>query len=207
MADSQIHYNKLVENKEGVKSKENFQDNHNETKFNEKFLFLFSPKYTALVSCCGCSLESGAFLISILQIISSLSSFTAGLNTDSNFKILINGLLFLSYFTAGLLIYLSSINKDFKNCFSAYLIYVIIFLINVMDSLVISLLILVGLHNPFYDINSKRAFLLYVSMSIIFNTIQLYFVWIIYSYAISLKKENNDYILIKTICEKDENLI
>ena len=206
MADSEIHYNKLSENIEGVMSDKKFPENYNETKSNEKFLFVFSPDDTAKEFCCGYSLKSGAILICILQIISSLSSFITAVNIGSNFTLLISGLLFLSYFSAGLLAYLSSLNKDYKNCYTAYLIYSVIFLINLTDSLIISLLIFTGLYNPFYDLNCIRAFLLYVTSCIIVNTIQLYFVWIIYSFAISLK-EKNEYVMVKTLRGQDEKLI
>jgi hypothetical protein len=207
MSDSEIHYNKLTENIQGVESNEKLEENYNnQTKSNEKFLFVFSPDHTAQEFCCGCSLKTGAFIISILQIISSLSSFTTALNLGSNFTLLTSGLVFLAYFSAGWLAYLSSINKDYKNCYTAYIIYAVIFLINLMDSLIISLLIFTGLYHPFYDLNCIRAFLLYMTSNIIVNTIQLYFVWIIYSFAISLK-EKNEYVMLKTLCEREEKLI
>jgi hypothetical protein len=173
---SNIDYNKL-------------QDGNNYENTN-KFLFVFTPGFTAHESCCGCSVKTGAQIISIFYIISSLTNFFSSFNSYSDWSVFLSGMIFLIYFTAGVCIFLSSMNQNYRHCYNAYLIYGILFIINFLDSVVISLLIFTRLYNPIQGFSHLKSGFYYMITSVFVLSLQLYFVWIIYSYAIELKEKS-----------------
>lgn len=156
---------------------------------NNKFLFFFNPGYFAKESCCGCTVKTGAQIISIFYVVSSLSNFFSSFESYSDMSIFISGVIFLIYFTAAVCIFLSSMSQNYSHSYTAYLIYAVIFLMNLLNSVIMSLLILLGLYSPMPGFSQIKIGFYYLITSLLVLTIQLYFVWIVYSFAIDLKEK------------------
>jgi hypothetical protein len=171
----------------------------------DKFLFLIKPDFTAKESICGCSLRTGSIIISILIMISNFSNFMESLQFESDSKVLINGLICLVYFSACVLIFISSMNNNYKHCFFAYIIYAISFIFNLLDTIIMTFLIFLGFYNPLRGLDFFRAGFVYLLSSLLILTIYLYFVWIIYSYYILLKdiKTNTIHLSPQEVESKD----
>lgn len=191
---SNVVYNRIQD--------ENIRDSFSDE---DKFLFLIKPDFTAKESICGCSLRTGSIIIAILIMISNFSNFMVSLQFESDSKVLINGLIFLVYFSACVLIIISSMNNNYKHCFYAYLIYAISFILNLLDTIIMTLLIFLGFFNPMRGLDFFRAGFLYLLSSMLILAIYLYFVWIIFSYYILLKdfKKNTINLLPQEVESKD----
>jgi hypothetical protein len=153
----------------------------------DKFLFVLEPNNLAVDCCCGCSLKTGVQIISIFLIICSLSNFTASLQESSTLAILINMLSFLLYFTAGFYIFYSTMNFNYTYSKKAYLIYSIIFLVSLLDNILFLLMIISGNFKPLGEQDRIRTALIFLAAVLISMSIQLYLLWIVFSYSIHLK--------------------
>jgi len=152
----------------------------------ERFLFFITPNFLAQDACCGCSLKTGSQIISLIFLIASLSNFFSALRYGSLWTIILSGLMLFLYFTACLLVFYSSMNYEFTPAYTAYVIYGLIFLLSLIDTIVILILLITRVYKPFGDHYLKGS-LGYLVASIVILSIQLYMIWIVYSYAVHLK--------------------
>lgn len=152
----------------------------------EKFLFLMTPNFLAQDACCGCSLRSGAQIVSLIFVLASLSNLFSALRYGTVWSLTISAVLFLLYFLSCIMIFYSSMNFNHSYAYSAYLIYAFLFLLSVIDAIVMFFLIIT---NHFKPIDNKyiRGGLAYLVVSIVVLSVQLYMIWIVYSFAIHLK--------------------
>jgi hypothetical protein len=152
----------------------------------DKFLFFVTPSFLAQDACCGCSLKTGTQIISLIFLVASLSNFFTALRYGSIWSILITGIMLLLYFTACLMIFYSSMNYNYTAAYTAYLIYAVIFMLSLVDTVVMFLMMIFREYKPFGP-HYVRGILGYLVASIVILSIQLYMVWIVYSYAVHLK--------------------
>lgn len=152
----------------------------------EKFLFFVTPSFLAQDACCGSSLKTGTQIISLIFLVASLSNFFSALRYGSYWAIVISGIMLLLYFLACMMIFYSSMNYDYSSAYTAYLIYAVIFLLSLLDTIVMFFMMITRYYKPF-GYHYIRGSLGYLVASIIVLTVQLYMVWIVFSYAVHLK--------------------
>ncbi len=153
----------------------------------DKFLFYFEPDTLAIDCCCGCSLKTGVLIIAILFVTASMSKFFSALHMFSLFDMMLSGLLFLLYFTAGVCILYSSMTFNFVYAHTGYFIYAIIFLFYVFDNLLLLILVISGIYKPMPTENLFVTGLVLLCAMLITISLQLYMVWIIFSYSVHIK--------------------
>jgi hypothetical protein len=152
----------------------------------EKFIFFMTPNFLAQDACCGCSLKSGAQIVSLIFLLASISNLFSALRHGTVWSITISGVLFLLYFLSCLMIFYSSMNFNHTYAYSAYLIYASVFLLSVIDAIFMFFLIITNHFKPI-DYHYIRGGLAYLVASVVILSIQLYMIWIVYSFAIHLK--------------------
>jgi hypothetical protein len=152
----------------------------------DRFLFCFLPNSLARDCCCGCSLKTGVQIIAIIFIVAILSDFIASISMSSIIYVIISGILFALYLLAAVCIIYSTIKYNWAMAHTGYIIYAIIFLLNVLDNLIIIALILTGIYSPWGNSNGVSLIIFIVAIVCIL-AIHLYMVWIVFSFAIHLK--------------------
>jgi hypothetical protein len=167
----------------------------------DKFLFFFEPEVMAVDCCCGCSLKTGVQIIAILFVFASLSKFFSSLHMSSFLEIFLSGLLFLLYFTAGVCILYSSMTFNFIYAHTAYFIYAIIFFFYLVDDLLLVIMVFSGISTPMPSENIFVTGIVLLCAILITLSIQLYMIWIVFSYSIHTKHKRyhlvSGYIFIK----------
>jgi hypothetical protein len=153
----------------------------------EKFLFFFEPEVLSVDCCCGCSLKTGVQIIAILFVFASLSKFFSALHMSSLLEIFLSGLLFLLYFTAGVCTLYSSMTFNFIYAHTAYFIYALIFLFYLADDALLVIMVFTGLYKPLSSENLFVTGIVLFCALLITLSIQLYMIWIVFSYSIHIK--------------------
>ena len=96
-------------------------------------------------------------------------------------------LSFILYLTAGFYIFYSTMNFNYTYSNKAYLIYAIIFLVSLIDNILFFFMILSGNFKPLGEQDRIRTALIFLAAVLISMAIQLYLLWIVFSYSIHLK--------------------
>jgi hypothetical protein len=153
----------------------------------DKFLFYFTPEDITVDCCCGCSLKTGVQIIAIIFIFGALSNLFAALRMTSYIDLIVTTLSFFLYFAAGVCVLYSSMTFNFVYAYTGYFIYAIIFLISLLDNIIVLLLIFSGMYKPLGNEPPFKTGLIFLSAILITVSINLYMVWIIFSYSVHLK--------------------
>jgi hypothetical protein len=153
----------------------------------DKFLFYFTPEDIAVDCCCGCSLKTGVQIIAIIFIFGALSNLFAALRMTSYIDLIVTTLSFFLYFAAGVCVLYSSMTFNFVYAYTGYFIYAIIFLISLLDNIIVLLLIFSDMYKPLGNEPPFKTGLIFLSAILITVSINLYMVWIIFSYSVHLK--------------------
>lgn len=160
----------------------------------DKFLFITDADKLALDCCCGCSLRTGVQIISLLFITGSMSNFFTAIRMHSAIGLFTSGFLFITYFFAGVCTLYSTMIHDYSYAYKGYFVYSVIFLYNVLEALVVSLLILTANYKALEGLDRTMATLIYLIAAGIVLSIHLYMLWIIFSYSIHLKHKRHGLI-------------
>lgn len=161
----------------------------------DKFLFYFTPEDIAIDCCCGCSLKTGVQIIAIIFIFASLSSLFTALKMTSLIDVIVTTLSFFLFFAAGVCVLYSTMTFNFIYAYTGYFIYAIIFIISLLDNIIVLLLIFSGIFKPLGNESAFKTGLIFLSAILITVSINLYMVWIIFSYSVHLKHKRISLIL------------
>jgi hypothetical protein len=151
----------------------------------ESFLFVFAPHDIAKEACCGCSLKTGVQIISLFYIVSNFSSFINTISSPHLLPFILSGIGFALYLIGGICLINSTMSYSYKNAYTGYFIYTILFLINLIDSIIVGLLLFSGYYGK--DVDYVQAGLIYCIAIIIVVAIHVYLLWIIFSFTVHLK--------------------
>lgn len=155
----------------------------------DKFLFIFKPKNLAFDCCCGCSLRTGVQIISLVFLAGCTSNFFTAIHNKTGLSFCIGIIFFTLQFIAGVATLTSTFtfNPDYANV--GYTLYAAIVIYYIIDSLYVLMLILLGQFENAYDIASRiEMAIIYLILIIIVLSIQLYMIWIIFSFYIHIKQ-------------------
>lgn len=155
----------------------------------EKFLFVFTPKRVAFDACCGCSLRTGVQLIAFLFVISRMANFMETLRQHGSKTELTVAFLALALDLIGSisLIY-STATLDYQYALIGYVIYAILFIVGVIVTIMNAVLIFFHLLSPLHAFSHLLSGLIYLVAATVVLLIQLYLIWIVYSYTVNLKR-------------------
>jgi hypothetical protein len=153
----------------------------------DKFLFYFEPNNLARDCCCGCSLKFTVQIISLIYLAASLSSLFTAIRMHSFVDILISLAAFTVNFVAAVCVIYSVVRYKFLYAHSAYFIYAVLFLITLADNLIILIFIFAGYYYPLPSETIMTNGIIFLIAILIVRSIDLYFLWVIFSYAIHLK--------------------
>jgi hypothetical protein len=116
-----------------------------------------------------------------------LANLFAALRMTSYIDLIVTTLSFFLYFAAGVCVLYSSMTFNFVYAYTGYFIYAIIFLISLLDNIIVLLLIFSGMYKPLGNEPPFKTGLIFLSAILITVSINLYMVWIIFSYSVHLK--------------------
>ena len=154
----------------------------------ERFLFCFTPKDLALTAPCGCSLQIGSQLVSLIFIICTLTPFYNSLQFGSIANILYFGIIFSLYFFAGVSVLYSTYSYVYEYAHTGNFIYNFLFVLNFLDNILVAYFIFTGSYLPLgIDVPSTTQGLYYMAASITILLIEMYMIWIVYSFMVHIK--------------------
>lgn len=171
--------------------------NFNNNTEKEKFLFFFTPDKVDFEFLCGCSLHTGAKVISILFIINSLFGiFFSGFN--KSVLLILSGLAFsIGYLVSGIFLYKSTITFEYSDAYFGYAVYAGIWIVELILTLSKLILIFFRIYNPFDEkTNFFIQFITYLASEFFSKIIALYFVWIVFCYSVNIKLNRKKLILL-----------
>lgn len=177
----------LTENKNQADLKLNIVHTYIGNPTKEKFLLYFEPRDVARESACGFSLRIGVQIVAILFIASTLSSVFSALRLDSLIDLIISGIAFTLYLIAGICIMYAANSFSFALANIANTIYSLLFALNAVNYLIISLLIFTGLYAPLGTTNNFQAGLIFLIASVIILGVQAYMLWLVFSFTVHLR--------------------
>jgi hypothetical protein len=153
----------------------------------EKFLFYFQPRDVARESLCGCSLRIGVQVIAILFIATTLSSLFSALRLNSLIDLILTGIAFTLYLIAGICVMYAANVFSFTVANIANTIYSLLFILNLINYLIVSLLILLGVYTPLGTEDHFKAGLIFLIASALIMAVQAYMIWMVFSFMVHLR--------------------
>ena len=167
----------------------------------EEFLFIFSfPKFE-YDFWFGISLQKAVLLISFCFILSGASTFLSVLKTNNTFNFISSLSILSIYSIAFLLLLISSCNHSYVISYIAYLIYSGVLFVNILEVIVMSFLIAIGVYSPNGLENPIIKAFSFLLIGIMVSCVYMYFLWIIFCYVIHLK-----YNRVELVCGEFEKI-
>lgn len=153
----------------------------------DKFLFVFTPTKPDEECVFKIPLNIGVRIISIVLLISSLLEFIDALGKNEIWNLIIDVFFSVFFLVIAFFSFMSTINKNYDYSNVSYIVYAIIYIIKVIEYLAKSVLIILGLVNPFGDSFFELKGVWYVIGEGVYLLVLLYFIWIIYCFRCHLK--------------------
>ncbi len=165
-----------------------------------KFLFLFKIHNYAVKCCCDCTLRLGVQIISVFFIISAIYELIYTISQDDLQDAIISIVRFLVFIIAGLMLFLSVMNRSVAQAYIGYIIYTIILYLNLLEAIIVFIVILFGnkilrfgLKKVDYSVKFALIVgLIYLCFVLVVILIHIYLIFIVYSYIYQLENENYD---------------
>jgi hypothetical protein len=154
----------------------------------EKFLFCFTPSDIAMTASCGCSLKTGAQLVSIIYIATTISPFINSLQYNSLWNIMYYGIISALYLFAGVSTLYSTYTYQYEYAHTANVIYNVLLMINLLDVIVVAAFIFsgyilpLGLEVPAFN---QGMYFLLASGTIVL--IHMYMIWLVFCFMVHVK--------------------
>lgn len=160
----------------------------------DEFLFcLIFPKFE-YDFWCGLSLKKGVLLIGFIFVLCGVSTLFSVLQTNNNFNFYSSVILLSVYTFNFILLIISSINNSFVVAYLSYLIYCGILILNLVEVVVVTILILIGFYSPNGIENAIVKGVSFFLIGIMLSCVYIYCLWIIFSYAMHLKYERQNLV-------------
>lgn len=167
-----------------------------ENTYKEKFLLFFEPKKVINQACCCCTLKNGVKCLSVFFLFASGSAFIDSIKATSYLLVLVSIIYSVLYIVSAFYLFISAVNLNEIYAKVAYTCYEFIILIETTLAILSMILILIGIYQPFDNktgiILSFFAFL--ISFTVILS-IDLYFLWVIFSFRIMIMKGDYNALL------------
>lgn len=160
----------------------------------DEFLFcLIFPKFE-YDFWCGLSLRTGVLLIGFMYVLCGVSTLLSVLQTNNNFNFYSSTILLSVYTINFILLIISSINNSFVVAYLSYLSYCGMLILNFGEVVVVTILILIGFYSPSGIENAIVKGVSFFLIGIMLSCLYIYFLWIIFCYAIHLKYERKNLV-------------
>ena len=153
----------------------------------DKFLFVFTPTKTDDECIFKIPLNIGVRVISIVLLISSLLEFLDALGKNEIWDLIIDVFFSVFFLVIAFFSFMSTINNNYDYSNVSYIVYALIYIIKVIEYIAKSVLIILGLVNPFGDSFFELKGIWYIIGEGVYLFILLYFIWIIYCFRHHLK--------------------
>jgi len=170
----------------------------------KKFLFLFDydVKSLAVNCCCGCPLRLGVQILAILFLLASFFDLIFALSQDNAIDIVISLLIVAVYGTLGIMLFLSVLYKNVNQAYIGYFIYTLMFYYRITETVIIFIMVAFGsrtlrIGEVKFEYSGRFALLvalLYLFIAVNILLVQLYCIFIIFSYLVHLENGNHDLI-------------
>ena len=168
----------------------------------KKFLFIFDYNMKTIANNFGfgCSLRLGVQVIAILFLITAFFDLICTFIEEKAIYIIISIIGVIIYTTVGVLLYCSVLNNNVNFAYISYLIFALIFIFKIVEALIIFILLLFGKavkigifeldFYPYHRSYSLLAAFIYLFVEINLLVVQLYLIYILFSYLVHLQKGN-----------------
>lgn len=155
----------------------------------ENFLFVFKPTKPDEECLCSLSLKNGVRIIGILVLVGSFGIFTGSFNHLDWFDTIWDLLLTIAFLIIGIYSILSTINMKIEYATIGCIAYSIVFYCNLIKCILEGALMLLSFINPFGEDFFRVKTVLYLLGEGIGLIVDIYLIWIVYCFMISLKKK------------------
>ena len=168
-----------------TKSKEKEDLSSNPTE--ERMLFLFHPDKIDTDSYCGCTMRTGIKISSAILLFIGISNFYTVIKEETYYEMISSIILSILYCLSSFYLFYSSINLEYKYAKVGCIVSGIIFYIDLLDFIYVTLMVIIGKYTPF----DKETYAIMVTIFTLFGVlallIELYIVWVSYCYMVHLK--------------------
>ena len=155
----------------------------------ENFLFVFTPVKPDTKCLCDISLKIGVRIISILVILGSYALFMEALYQNDWFDLIWDIIATITLLVIGVYTFISTINLKYDYAMVGNVTFSILFMIKLLKCLIEGALMLLSFINPFGEDFFHVKTVLYLLGEGIGLVIDLYFIWVVYCFMISLKNK------------------
>lgn len=164
----------------------------------DSFLFVFTPSKIDIDFLCGCSLHCGVRLIAIVFLLGSIMGILSSMANQVIFDNVIAFIVSIFYFIAGIYLFKSTVSYIPRDAEIAYLFYAGLTIFDIFSFICSSVLISLGISNPFGEGNfTLQKFGVFLVGGIINDIIRIYLVWIVFCYFVHIKLKRINLVLLK----------
>jgi hypothetical protein len=157
---------------------------------NERFLFCITPTSLAMAAPCGCSLRTGAQLVALTFMISTIMPFIKAFQDGELWNLLYHGIICSLYLISGISTFYSSFTFTYEYAHTANFIYNFLFLMSVIDNILITFFIFRGDILPMgLEIPQATQALYYLAAACTVLLIHMYMIWIIFCFMVHVKNK------------------
>lgn len=172
-----------------MSNKDEVANSNNSNLSVDNFLFVFTPVKPDKNCLCGISLKIGVRIISILVIIGTYPLFMEALHQNEWVDLIWDIIVTITLLIIGLYTFISTINLKYDYAMVGNATFSMLFMIKLLKCLIEGTLILLSFINPFGEDFFHVKTVLYLLGEGISLVIDLYFIWVVYCFMISLKNK------------------
>lgn len=154
---------------------------------NDHFFFIFTPKTVDIECCCYFCLRTAMKLLAVSFLFGATSSFMSAVKSVSPLIIIISVVMSLLSLVIAFYLFIAAVNLNAHYSNVAYVLFEIIILINLIEDLTAMVLLCLGIISPLGNQNVFLVLIIFVIVCLITVGVNLYFLWIVFSFKVHLK--------------------
>ena len=164
----------------------------------DEFLFCIDfPKFD-FDFCCGCSLRTGVLMIGLFFILCGIGSLINVITAGTIIEYYMTITMLVIYSIAFIFLILSGFLYSYLFAYIAYMIYIVILFLNLIEIFLMTIFIFIGIYTPAGSESRIVKGIGFLLVGLLLSCLFLYCLWIIYCYMIHLKYQrislvNGDY--------------